>query len=135
MHKTFTHANILLYRLSHGHLGNRMGGQSVLMLHTTGRRTGKHRMTTLSYYRDGQDYLLVASNWGEETNPDWYLNLLHEPHASIQVGPRTIPIVARTARSDEYDRLWQLVTLKNSQYLHYQAKIQRRIPIMVLSYL
>jgi deazaflavin-dependent oxidoreductase (nitroreductase family) len=133
MHKTFTTVNILMYRLSNGRLGNRMGGQSVLLLQTTGRLTGKSRLTTLSYYRDGQDYLLVASNWGKETNPDWYLNLLHQPRATIKVGPRTLRVLARPAEPAEYDRLWQLVTHKNKQYIQYQGKIHRRIPIVVLS--
>jgi F420H(2)-dependent quinone reductase len=132
VHKFFTKVNLLLYHLSHGHLGNRMGGQSVLILQTTGRRTGKPRQTTLSYYRDGPRYLVVASNWGKEVHPDWYFNLQMQPIASIQVGQQRLKVEAHTAQPDEYDRLWQLVTRKNSQFTRYQDKMERHIPIVIL---
>lgn len=131
--KIFTGANVFVYKLSKGHLGNRMGKQSVLVLDTIGRKSGKHHSTTLSYYRDGSDYLVVASNWGMETNPDWLLNLIRLPLTSIQVNGKTIKVEAHQAQGDEYLRLWELVTRKNDQYIRYQTSMKRKIPIVILT--
>jgi deazaflavin-dependent oxidoreductase (nitroreductase family) len=110
-----------------------MGGQSVLLLHTVGRKSGKAFVTPLSYYRDGNDYLVVASNWGKEVHSDWYYNLLQNPRTTIQVGAAVIPVEARPAEGKEYDRLWTLVTGRNDQYLKYQKGLARRIPIVILA--
>ncbi len=133
MIKFFTSLNVWVYRLTRGRLGSRMGHQSVLLLNTVGRRTGKHHTTSLSYYRDGTNYLLVASNWGKETQPAWYHNLIHAPNTTIQVKDKIIPVNAHPANDGDYQRLWQLVTRQNGQYMHYQANITRRIPIVILT--
>jgi deazaflavin-dependent oxidoreductase (nitroreductase family) len=109
-----------------------MGGQSVLLLQTVGRKSGKERVTPLSYYRDGDNYLVVGSNWGKETPPDWYLNLLRQPKASIQVKDKAFAVEAHEAAEGDYGRLWALVCSQNPQYAKYQQGIKRRIPIVVL---
>jgi deazaflavin-dependent oxidoreductase (nitroreductase family) len=131
--KILTAVNVFVYQNTNGRLGNRMGGQSVLLLHTTGRKSGKSYVTSLSYYRDGNTYLVVASNWGNENHPDWYLNLLHNPRTTIQVGATTILVEARQAQGDEYARLWEVVTRQNKQYLQYQKGMKRKIPIVILT--
>jgi deazaflavin-dependent oxidoreductase (nitroreductase family) len=131
--KIFTAANAFLFRITKGRLGNRMGGQSVLLLHTVGRKSGKVYTTPLSYYRDGNAYLVVASNWGKEVHSDWFYNLQRHPRATIQVGATTITVEARPAEGDEYTRLWTLVTKQNDQYLKYQKGLARKIPIMILT--
>jgi deazaflavin-dependent oxidoreductase (nitroreductase family) len=108
--KIFTSANAFLFRITGGRLGNRMGGQSVLLLHTVGRKSGKPYTTPLSYYRDGDAYLVVASNWGKEDHPAWFYNLLQHPRTTIQVGGTLIPVEARPGEGKEYERLWALVT-------------------------
>ena len=130
--KFFTRLNVSVFRLSGGRLGSKMGRQSVLLLHTQGRKTGKHYLTTLSCYRDGENYLVVASNWGKESHPSWYYNLLQYPNTVIQVGSKTINVTAQPAGEIAYQRLWVLVTQKNEQYIEYQKKMNRRIPIVVL---
>jgi deazaflavin-dependent oxidoreductase (nitroreductase family) len=110
-----------------------LGRQSILLLHTRGRKSGKSYTTSLSYYRDGKNYVLVGTNWGNENHPDWYLNLLQNPRTTIQVGATTIPVEARQAQEDEYVRLWELVTHQNKQYLQYQKGMMRRIPIVILT--
>jgi len=132
-YKVFTAINVFIYKLSRGRIGNKLGRQSVLLLRTVGRKTGKIRTTTLSYYRDGENYLLVGSNWGEETHPAWFHNLKQQPHTTIQVGSRTIEVDAHVAIGDEYLRMWQLVTSLNNQYIQYQKDMLRRIPIVVLT--
>ena len=131
--KTFIRVNAFIYEKTKGRLGSRLGKQSVLLLHTTGRKSGKIYTTPLSYYRDGETYLLVASNWGKENNPNWYQNLLEHPSTTIQVEATTIPVVAQSAQGDEYKRLWELVTAKNTQYMKYQKDLTRQIPIMILT--
>ena len=131
--RLFTRLHQFVYRLTRGHLGHRVGRQSVLLLHTVGRRSGKHHITTLSYYRDGDNYLVVASNWGEESQPDWYLNLVKNPCTTIQVKDKQLQVEASLAQGEEYERLWQLVTQKNAQYVRYQEGLVRHIPIVVLS--
>ena len=110
-----------------------MGGQSILLLHTLGRKSGKNYTTSLSYYRDGDAYLVVASNWGKENQPDWFYNLMKHPHTTIQVAAKSMAVDAHQAQGVEYRRLWELVTLHNRQYIHYQKGLKRQIPIMILT--
>ena len=131
--KFFTSANAFLFRMTGGRLGNRMGGQSVLLLHTVGRKSGKPYTTPLSYYRDGNAYLVVASNWGKEAHSAWFYNLLDHPRTTIQVGAKVIPVDARPAEGKEYERLWKLVTSQNNQYIKYQTGLARRIPVVILT--
>jgi F420H(2)-dependent quinone reductase len=131
--KLFAKANVFVYQKTKGHFGNKMGKQSVLLLNTIGRKSGMSHTTTLSYYREGNSYLVVASNWGKESNPDWMLNLMQQPHATIQVKATTIAVEVSLAQGEEYRRLWELVTRQNSQYLRYQTGLKRKIPIVILS--
>ena len=131
--KAFTTFNIAIYRISQGRLGSQLGPQSVLLLHSVGRKSGKTYTTPVTYFQDGNHYLLVASNWGGEKNPDWYLNLLQQTRTTIQVKDRTLSVEAQPVEGEEYDRLWKLVTRQNAQYLQYQQKTTRRIPIMRLT--
>ena len=131
--KAFTTLNIALYRISRGRLGSQLGPQTVLLLHSVGRKSGKAYTTPITYFRDGNNYLLVASNWGGEKNPDWYLNILQQKSTTIQVKDRTVSVDAQLVEGEEYERLWQLVTRQNAQYLQYQQKTARRIPIVRLT--
>lgn len=131
--RLFTTLHVWVFQLSNGHIGNKLGKQSMLLLHTIGRKSGKDHFTTLSYYRDGENYLLGASNWGKEDQPDWFYNLIQQHHATIQVRTSKIEVDARQADGDEYKRLWQLVTKRNGQYVDYQKDMQRQIPIIVLT--
>jgi deazaflavin-dependent oxidoreductase (nitroreductase family) len=131
--KIFSAVNVVIYQQTKGRLGNRMGRQSVLLLHTVGRKSGKSYVTSLSFYRDGNTYLVVASNWGMEYHPDWFLNLINHPNTTIQVGRNTIKVEAHQAREEEYTRLWELVTHQNNQYVKYQKDLKRQIPIVILT--
>ena len=131
--RLFTRLHVIIYRLTRGFLGSRVGKQSVLLLNTIGRQTGKNRTTTLSYYREGKNYLVVASNWGMERHPDWYLNLMKKPCTTIQVKGKILQVDARLAQGEEYQRLWQCVTQQNGQYVRYQTGLKRQIPIVILT--
>jgi F420H(2)-dependent quinone reductase len=129
----FTRIHALLLRITNGRLGNQLGRQSVLLLHTVGRKSGKPYDTPLSYYQDGENYLIVASNWGKENPPDWFLNLVEHPGTTILVKRSAHQVVARQAEGDEYIRLWEFITHQNSMYLGYQKRMMRRIPVVVLT--
>lgn len=125
-------ANVLLYRLTKGVIGGKMAGQSVLLLDTVGRKSGKTYTTPLNYYQDQGNYVVVASNWGQDHHPAWFLNLLHQPTASIQVKNRVIQVSATQPEGEEYERLWCYVSQKNPFYSRYQEQTRRKIPLVIL---
>jgi len=105
----------------------------VLLLTTTGRESGKPRTTALTYFRDGADLVAIASFGGSDLPPAWWLNLQHNPWASVLIGGTTSRIRARAATVEEYDRLWPLVTTTHPGYARYQKRTARRIPIVMLA--
>ncbi|GAP12747.1 deazaflavin-dependent oxidoreductase, nitroreductase family [Longilinea arvoryzae] len=129
--KWFMSINTLLLRLSRGRIGSRLGTQTILILHTIGRRSGQDRATPIAYFSYEGRYLIVASNWGKDTQADWYLNLKKDPHARVEVDGRIVPVMAHEARGEEYERLWQFATGRHPPYLEYQKMTTRPIPIMV----
>lgn len=129
--KWFMSVNSMLLRLSRGRIGNRLGTQTILILHTTGRKSGRERAIPIAYFEQDGRYLIVASNWGKDRQADWYLNLKQDPHARLEVGGRLVPVMAREAQGEEYDRLWQFVTQRHPPYLDYQKMTSRHIPIVV----
>ncbi len=131
--KSLMAVNIFLYRLTGGVLGGRMQGQNVLLLYTVGRKSGAQRITPVNYFRDGENYLLVGSNWGKSSQPAWYFNLLQQPETRVQVKRRTFRVRARPASEGEHARLWGYVTSLNPFYARYQAQTKRQIPIVILT--
>ena len=125
--------NVFLYRLTGGRLGSRMAGQNVLLLHTTGRKSGKAYTTPTNYFRDGENYLVVASNWGKDQHPAWFYNLMQQQTAAIQVKDKLIRVHPSQAAAAEYDRLWALVSSRNTYYGRYQAQAGRKIPVVILT--
>ena len=123
--------NIWLIHISNGRLGTHMGGQTVLVLSTTGRKSGQVRAVPISYFRDGGRYFIVASNWAQKKNAAWYFNLKANPRATLEVDGETIPVLAYEAEGEEYTRLWNSATAKYPMYENYQKSVERRIPILV----
>lgn len=128
----FTDFNAFLIRISKGKVGSQLGSQSVLVLHTTGRKSAQARSTPVAYFDYEGHYLLVGSNWGRMKNADWFLNLKAQPRARVDVKGRTVDVQAHEAVGDEYARLWAYATQRHPPYLEYQRATTRRIPIMVL---
>lgn len=121
------------YQETDGEVGYLWNGAPSLLLTTTGRKSGKERTTPLIFARDGDDYLVVASVGGMPNHPAWYLNLLDEPNARIQVKGEHIDVVARTASPDEKPRLWRIVNDVWPNYDVYQSRTERVIPVVLLS--
>lgn len=130
--KTFMAFHKALLQLAGEHLGWRAGKHHFLLLHNTGRTSGKNYTTPLSYFRDGEDYILVASNWGRPNHPQWFLNLVDHPQTVVEIGAERIPVVSCRAWGDVRGRLWEVVTTKNPQYNRYQAGVSRQIPVVIL---
>jgi len=129
--KWFMSINSLFIRLSHGRVGSRLGTQTILILHTSGRKSGQDRAIPIAYFDYEGNYLIVASNWGKDRQADWYLNLTKDPRAMLEIKGKHIPVIAREAQGEEYDRLWKFATERNPPYLDYQKVKARHIPIMV----
>jgi deazaflavin-dependent oxidoreductase (nitroreductase family) len=115
-----------------GRDGHRRYGHDCLLLITRGRTTGQPRRTALFYWRDRDRYLVVPSNGGLPAFPDWYLNLLADPHVVVQVGAEVIDTDARTATAAEWPRLWRVVISGLPRYARYAEKAGRDLPIVVL---
>ena len=130
--RAVTGIHIALYQLTGGKFGGRMAGAPILLLTTTGRKTGKQRKTPLMYLQDGDDFVIVASKGGAPRDPVWWLNLKHTPEARIQVGARTLRVRAEQASPEQRQRLWPLVTAMYKGYADYQTKTTREIPVGIL---
>lgn len=125
-----------IYELTDGRLGHRMIGVPSLLLRTTGRRSGATRTNALVYARDGDDYLVVASNGGAPRHPAWLHNVRANPEVEIQVGrERRKGRVRVVGRSDpDYERLWRIVNENNrDRYSAYQRKTSREIPVVAIT--
>ena len=129
--KWFMAFNALLLRLSRGRVGSKLGKQTILVLHTIGRKSGQDRAIPIAYFDYEDRYLIVASNWGKDRQADWYLNLKKDPRARLEVRGKIISVATHEARGEEYDRLWKFVTGRHPPYIEYQKMTTRRIPIMV----
>src|SRR5262245_51920684 len=118
------------YVESDGKKGHKWNGHTTLLLTTRGRKSGRLRRTALIYGRDGEDYLLVASNGGSPDHPLWYLNLVADPKVELQVGAEKFKARARTANAKEKPRLWKIMSKLFPTYDKYQAKAGREIPLI-----
>jgi deazaflavin-dependent oxidoreductase (nitroreductase family) len=128
-------AHIRRYVESDGRRGQRWNGVDTLLLTTRGRRSGKLRRTALIYGRDGDRYLVVASNGGARNHPSWYRNLVEHPEVEVQVGADRFAARARTASAEEKPPLWRLMASIFPQYDSYQrraGKKGRDIPVVIL---
>jgi deazaflavin-dependent oxidoreductase (nitroreductase family) len=120
------------YLSTDGAQGHRFYGHDALLITTVGRRSGIRRRTALYYGRDGDRYLLVASNGGSATHPAWYLNLLAHPELQVQVGAERFDAVARTANAEERPRLWDAMVKVFPTYARYQKGNSREIPVIII---
>jgi F420H(2)-dependent quinone reductase len=122
-----------IYRASDGRVWGKMFGGPVLLLNTTGRKSGQRRTTPLLYVMDDEDFVIIASNGGAPKHPAWYLNLMADPEATVEVGDREVRVKAeQVADPEEKARLWRKMVEMYSGYDGYQRKTEREIPLVVL---
>jgi deazaflavin-dependent oxidoreductase (nitroreductase family) len=122
-----------LFRLTKGKIGGRGSGMPVLVLTTTGRKSGAKRSNMLtSPLQVGDSIVLVASRGGDDRNPDWYYNLEADPAVEVELDGTTRPMTARIADVAERAELWPRIVADHSNYADYQRKTERDIPVIVL---
>src|SRR5262245_23378651 len=121
-----------LYGVSGGRIGGKMMGMPILLLTTTGRRSGEPRTSPLMYFPEGDACVVIASNAGEPKHPAWWLNLKKNSRATIQRGGEVTLVVAREAQGAERARLWAKLVQMESSYETYRQRTTRQIPVVVL---
>jgi deazaflavin-dependent oxidoreductase (nitroreductase family) len=122
-----------VYRATGGKVGGRVAKVPVLLLTTTGRKSGQPRTNPLLYTHAGDDaYMVIASKGGAPRHPLWYSNLQANPIAEVTVGRRTRQMRARDAEGEERERLWRALADLYPGYDKYAQKTSRRIPVVVL---
>lgn len=115
-----------------GKSGHRWNGKDTLLITTRGRRSGRLHRTALIYGRDGDRYVVVASQGGAPKHPSWYLNLVDQPKVELQVEADRFAARARTATPKEKPRLWQLMASILPEYDRFQKRTSRDIPVVIL---
>jgi F420H(2)-dependent quinone reductase len=131
--KLFTGLHATVIRRSGGKVGQKFRGAPVLLLTTTGRKSGQPRTTPLLYLRDGEDIAVVASYGGDDRFPAWYHNLVANPEVSAEVDGQKLQLRASVADAATKARLWPELLKMYKTYESYQKKTDREIPVVVLS--
>jgi deazaflavin-dependent oxidoreductase (nitroreductase family) len=120
------------FRANGGKVGGQFEGAPLLLLHTTGAKTGQEHVTPVMYRDLGDSYAVFASKAGAPTNPDWYHNLMANPSVRAEIGTQTVPLSARTAVGAERDRIWTAHKAANPGFADYETKTTRQIPVVIL---
>jgi deazaflavin-dependent oxidoreductase (nitroreductase family) len=129
----FGDEHVRRYRETGGQVGHDWRrGSKILLLTTTGRKSGRQSTTPLIYEADGDRYVVIASKGGAPKDPGWYLNLDKTPDVELQVKDEVFPAHARTAHGEERERLWKLAAQQWPDYDAYAEKTDREIPVVVL---
>ena len=121
------------FRATGGKLSGGFEGTPMVLLTTTGARSGTPRTTPLAYLPDGDRIVVFASKAGAPTNPDWYHNLKAHTNVTIEVGTETIDVVASEATGKERERLYRTLVQRFAQLSEYAQKTERLIPVIVLT--
>lgn len=132
--KLMSRANTWIYRATGGRVGGTFRhGAPVMLVTTTGRKSGKRFTTPLLYIRDGERVVTVASKGGMDHHPLWYRNMIADPAVEVQIGTTTSPMRASTASAAEKAQLWPQLVAVYPDYADYQARTTRDIPVVILS--
>ena len=121
------------YRANGGKLGGMFAGADLLLLHHTGVKSGVRRVSPLAYQRIGESFAVFGSRAGSAANPDWLYNIVAHPDTTIEIGTKTVPVVARVAEPAERDVIWDRQKRRVPQFAEYEKKAApRKIPVIVL---
>ncbi len=121
------------FRTNRGKPNGPFAKRPLLLLTTTGARSGLPRTSPMMYIRDGDRLLVIASNAGAPTHPDWYRNLLAHPQVTVEVGAETFNAIAVVTQGEERQQLWNKIVESYPFFADHQAKTTRQIPIIALS--
>jgi deazaflavin-dependent oxidoreductase (nitroreductase family) len=120
------------YRAKGGKVTGQFAGAPLLLLTTTGARSGQARTNPLAYSRDGDHLVVIASKGGAPTNPDWYRNLVAHPEATVELGGERFPVRASFPQGEERQRLYDQQAAHMPNFAEYQRNTTRQIPVVVL---
>ena len=123
------------FRANGGVVGGYFKGQTVLLLHTTGAKSGLERVNPVVTFRDDDRYVIVASKGGAETHPDWYHNLVANPNVTVEIGTETFKAQAAITEEPERTELYSKIEATNPAFTKYKAKTKgiRVIPVITLN--
>lgn len=121
------------FRANSGKVGGPFEGAHLLLLITTGAKSGQRRISPVMYLPDGDRFVIFASKAGAPTNPDWYHNLLAHPQATVEVGTETFDVTATVLTGDERDRLYAAQAQAFPGFAEYEQKTTRQIPVVALT--
>jgi F420H(2)-dependent quinone reductase len=124
--------NVPLYRLSGGRVGGKVGRAPVLLLTTTGRRSGQQRTAPVLYLKDGERLVVIGSNAGNKNAPAWSLNLKSNPEAEVEVGRERSLVRARVTEGEERAELWRKMNEQYAGFDAYDANTSRDIAVFAL---
>ena len=120
------------FRANDGLVGGNFEGAPLLLLHSTGARSGQERVSPMMYQAVGDGFAVFASKAGAETNPDWYHNLVANPEASAEVGTETVELTARVLDPEEREPVWEKQKADYPGFADYEKKTDRVIPVVLL---
>ena len=120
------------FRATGGKVGGQFDGAPLLLLKSTGAKSGQDRVAPVMYLADGDDLVVFASKAGADTNPDWFHNLKANPDTRVEIGPDTVAVRARVAEGEERDRLFDRQKAAYPGFADYEAGTDRVIPVVVL---
>ena len=121
------------FRANDGKVGGRFEGKTLLLLHTTGAKSGQEHVNPVAYVRDGVKYVVIASKGGAPTNPDWYYNIVAHPHLSVEVGTETFQVNAKVTEDPERTRLYNKMVEMMPGFDDYRRNTDRVIPVIKLT--
>lgn len=122
------------FRANGGKVGGVWEGRPLLLLTTTGAKSGQRHTSPMMYMQDGDRLLVFASKGGAPTNPDWYHNLLAHPEVTVEVGNETYNAIATPVTGEERDRIYAQWAGMYPQFGEYQKKTTRKIPVIALEH-
>jgi deazaflavin-dependent oxidoreductase (nitroreductase family) len=120
------------FRANGGKVGGPFEGAPLLLLHTTGARSGQERVNPVMYRKLGDGYVVFASKGGAPVSPDWYHNLVANPRVRAEIGTQTVELRARVADAAEREPIWTAWKQANPGFAEYEAKTTRQIPVVFL---
>lgn len=123
----------LAYRLTRGRIGHRLVNNDMLLLTTTGRRTGRQHTIPLLYLRDGDSVIVIASWGGRDYPPHWYLNVTADPNVTVQIDGTVWDAAAHELNDPERSAWWQHAVAAYDGYAEYQSRTDRVIPLLRLT--
>jgi deazaflavin-dependent oxidoreductase (nitroreductase family) len=121
------------FRANAGKVGGPFAGRTLLLLHTTGRKSGRERVNPVAYVADGDRLVIIASKGGAPENPDWYNNLVAHPLVTVEVGAETFRVRASVAAEPERSRLYGKMVEMMPGFDDYRKRTSRVIPVVILT--